>query len=81
MSKTKVYELKRLNQLTGAQLRKTLRPKRNNRVLVLITECLYNIVKGVVPVRAKKIKRYKKKFKNYPTEVHYSRKEEGRNSF
>ena len=60
MRETKVYMLKRLNQLTRAQLRKTLRSKRNNRVLVLITECLYNIVKGVAPVRIKKIEKYEK---------------------
>ena len=54
MNETKDYMLKRLNQLIRTQLRKALRSKRNNRVLVLITECLYNIVKGVVPVRIKK---------------------------
>ena len=52
--------IKRLNQLTRAQLRKTLRSKRNNIVLVLLTECLYNIVKGVVPVKIKKIEKYEK---------------------
>ena len=60
MRETKVYMLKRLNKLTRAQLRKTLRSKRNNRVLVLITECLYNIVKDVVTVRIKKIEKYEK---------------------
>ena len=52
--------LKRLNQLSKTQLRKTLRSKRDKRVLFLLTECLYNILKGAVPVRIKKIKRYEK---------------------
>ena len=77
MREAKVYMLKRLNQLTRAQLRKTLRSKRNNRVLVLITECLCNIVKGVVPVRIKKIEKYEK----FQKLLQYSRKEESSISF
>ena len=60
MNETKVCMLKRLNQLSNTHMRKTLRSKRNKSVLFLITECLFNIVKGAVPVRIKKIKRHEK---------------------
>ena len=52
--------LKRLNQFSKTQLRKTLRSKHDKRVLFLLTECLFNILKGAVPVRIKKIKMYEK---------------------